>query len=211
VQWGIIYGFPGESAANYAEMIAIMPRIAHLEPPNAAHRILIDRYSPYYKDPAGLGINAVSPFETYRALYPPDVPTEDVAYHFDGHYSTGLLDSPDLVARLHEAVAQWREAYHGERRPMLQIATAGNAALVVDTRPIAQAPMTPLTPGQHAALTELERPKSLDALDPAMAEDARWLVERDFVIVHEGKAMSVVVRPRPHVAAIADGELLAAE
>lgn len=210
VQWGIIYGFPGETAANYEEMLAVMPRIAHLEPPNAAHRILIDRYSPYYKDPAGLGINRVTPFETYRSLYPPEVPTEDVAYHFDGHYSTGLLDSPDLIERLHAAVAEWRGAYHGARRPMLQIKTAGSAALIVDTRPIAQAPMTPLTPGQHAALVELERPKSLDSLDPAMAEDARWLIARDFVIEHEGKAMSVVVRPRPHVVAISDDSLLQA-
>jgi ribosomal peptide maturation radical SAM protein 1 len=201
VQWSIIYGFPGETAAHYEEAIAAMPKLAHLEAPGGAHRILIDRYSPYYKDPAGLGINAVSPFETYRALYPPEVATEDVAYHFDGHYSTGLLDSPRLIERFDAAVADWRRSYHAERRPMLQMALSREGALVLDTRPIARTLMTRLSPGQYEALVELERPKARAAIDPALAADADWLVERDFVIEHEGKLMSVVVRPRPEVVA----------
>ena len=203
VQWGIIYGFPGEAAAHYEAMIAVMPRLTHLEPPNAAHQILIDRFSPYYKDPVGLGIGAVRPFESYRALYPPEVPAADVAYHFDGSYSTELLDRPDLVAQLHAAVADWKSAWSTARRPILQLVKVGSTAVVLDTRSIATAPMTPLSPSQYDALAQFERPRARDGLDPALAAEADWLVERAFAIEHEGRLMSVVVRPRPEVVAAA--------
>lgn len=201
VQWGIIYGFPGETVANYEEMIAVMPRLAHLEPPNAAHQILIDRYSPYYKDSIGLGIGAVSPFSGYRALYPAEVAAADVAYHFDGSYSTELLDRPELVERMQAAVATWKRAWFAARRPMLQLVTVGASSVVLDSRPIARQPITPLSASHRDALTEFERPRARIGLDPALAACADWLVERDFVIEYEGKLMSIVVRPRPDVLA----------
>lgn len=196
VDWGIIFGFPGERAADYEAMIALMPMLAHLQCPNAAHQIVIDRFSPYYFDAEALGIGKVVPFPVYRGLYPPEVAAEDVAYHFGGSYTTELLGDPDLRARFQDAVAAWRTAWQARTVPVLELFERGGAMMILDTRPVARRPLTTLTMDQHAALLALEKPHARAGLDPALADHAGWLVEQGFVLDHEGKLMSLVVRAR---------------
>jgi len=195
VAWGIIYGFPGEAAADYAAMAALMPLLAHLDPPNAMHRIVIDRFSPLYRGHRDNGIGAVRPFGAYRALYPAAIDTADIAYHFDGDYSTELLDNTDLLERLGTAIADWRAASARQQSPVLQLFEREDGAVVLDTREVALRPMTPLTPAQFQLLIALDRPRSRDAIAPELYDDADWLVGRGFVIDHEDKLVNVVVRP----------------
>ncbi|MFA5966779.1 MAG: RiPP maturation radical SAM C-methyltransferase [Sphingomonas sp.] len=196
VHWNILYGFPGEAAEEYAAMIALMPRLHHLHPPGGWARIVIDRYSPYFRDPVAMGIGPVTPQLAYRALYPLDVPTEDVAYHFAGDYTTAFLDRPDLVAGMRRAIEAWRAAWSGARVPGLRLVEVGGAAVVADTRSIARAPMTPLSAEQVELLMLLEKPRARDGLDPGSAMLVDVLVAHDFVIDHEGILMSIVVRPK---------------
>jgi ribosomal peptide maturation radical SAM protein 1 len=196
VHWGIIYGFPGEAAAHYEAMIGLMPKIEHLQPPNGAHRIIIDRFSPFFRDPRGTGINEVSPIEGYRALYPSEVDTADIAYHFDGHYSTALLENPDLLGRLLGAVEAWKAAWISKPVAVLELFERGGGALVLDTRSASRQPVTKLTIEQHDALIALERPHKRAALDPALAAETDWLIEKGFIIDYEDILISIVVRPR---------------
>lgn len=196
VHWNILYGFPGEAAEEYAAMIALMPRLHHLYPPGGWARIVIDRYSPYFRDPVGMGVGPVTPQLAYRALYPLDVPTEDIAYHFSGDYTTAFLDRPDLVAGMRGAIEAWRAAWAGPKVPALRLVEVGDRAVVVDTRDIARAPMTPLSAEQIKLLTLLEKPRVRDGLDSASAALVDALIARDFVIDHEGILMSIVVRPK---------------
>jgi ribosomal peptide maturation radical SAM protein 1 len=196
VHWNILHGFPGEAAEEYAAMIALMPRLHHLYPPGGWARIVIDRYSPYFRDSEKMGIGAVAPQLAYRALYPPDVPTEDIAYHFTGDYTTAFLDRPDLVAGMRRAIEAWRAAWAETKVPVLRLVEVGGAGMVVDTRGVAREPMTPLSAGQYELLLRLEKPRARDALDEASAALVDALVARDFVIDHEGILMSIVVRPK---------------
>lgn len=199
VHWNILYGFPGEAAEDYAAMIALMPRLHHLYPPGGWARIVIDRYSPYFRDPIAMGIGAVTPQPAYRALYPESVATEEIAYHFTGDYTTAFLDRPDLVAGMRAAIEAWRVAWSGARAPVLQLVDVGGAAMVVDTRAVAGETMTPLSAEQRALLVALEKPRVRDALDAANATLVDALIARDFVIEHEGILMSIVVRPKAEV------------
>jgi ribosomal peptide maturation radical SAM protein 1 len=196
VHWNILYGFPGEAAEEYAAMIALMPRLHHLYPPGGWARIVIDRYSPYFRDSIAMGIGPVTPQLAYRALYPRDVPTEDIAYHFAGDYTTAFLDRPDLVAGMRSAIEAWRAAWAGPKVPALRLVEVGGAAVVVDTRSLAREPMAPLSAEQCDLLVKLEKPRVRDGLDPASAALVDALVARDFVIDHEGILMSIVVRPK---------------
>lgn len=195
VAWGIIYGFPGEAAADYAAMAALMPLLAHLDPPNAMHRILIDRFSPLYRAHGDNGIGEVRPFEAYRSLYPCAIDTADIAYHFEGDYSTELLDNADILHRLGTAISTWRAAAVHHPPPVLELFERGGTALVLDTRAVALRPMTPLTEAQHALLVALDRPRSRTAIEPGLRGDAEWLVRQGFVIDHEDKLVGIVVRP----------------
>lgn len=201
VQWGMIYGFPGEEAGHYEAMIALIPKLAHLHGPTGCNPILIDRYSPYYNDPIGLGIGEITPFPGYRQLYPSDVGADEVGYHFSGSYTTPLLGNPDLIARLHGAMDVWKQAWRQAKLPALELFDIGNTKAVLDTRALARAPLTPLTSGQVAVLLELEKPIPRRSLAPEKQADADWLIARDFVIDYEDKLMSIVVRARHDVTA----------
>ena len=205
VTWNVLYGFPGEAAEDYEATIALLPRIAHLQPATGAHPIIIDRSSPFFCEPEAMGIGPIKPFRSYLALYPPEAAVENIAYHFTGDYSTALLDKPDLLNRLHDAIEIWKKAWDKNPHPVLQLFKTKKSVLILDTRPIAREAMTPISPEKYAALLHFERPRSRAGLDPALAADADWLLARDFLIEHEGKLLSVVVRPRPAVAAAIAG------
>ncbi len=195
VAWGIIYGFPGEAAADYAAMAALMPLLEHLDPPNAMHRIVIDRFSPLYRGHETNGIGRVTPFAAYRALYPPSIDTVDIAYHFDGEYSTELLGDAALLDQLGAAIAAWRAASARQSPPVLQLLERDDGAVVLDTRAIAMRLMTPLTEAQHALLVSLDRPRPRDAIKPELQEQADWLIRHGYVIDYEDRLVSIVVRP----------------
>jgi ribosomal peptide maturation radical SAM protein 1 len=201
VAWGVICGFPGEAAADYAAMAEVIPLLAHLDPPLAMHRIVIDRFSPLYRGHRDNGVGAVTPFGTYRALYPPAIDPADIAYHFDGDYSTELLDDADLLGRLDGAIAAWRAASTGQPPPVLQLFEREEGAVVLDTRAVALRPMTPLNPAQLQLLISLDRPRSRDAIAGESREDAEWLVRRGFVADYEDKLVGLVVRPMQNAAA----------
>ena len=208
VQWGIIYGFPGERAADYAAMIELMPRIAHLQAPVGVNRIIIDRYSPYYKEPERLGIGTLTPVEAYRSLYPADIPTEEIAYHFDGDYSTELLGDPGLIARLEAAVADWKRQWATRPIPVLELFDIGGKAMILDTRAIARQPMTSLSAACCKVLIGLDRPQTRAGLDADVEGEIDWLIARDFVLEFEGKLMSLVVRRRAGIADMTEQETL---
>jgi len=195
VAWGIIYGFSGEAAADYEAMAALMPLLTHLDPPNAMHRIVIDRFSPLYRGHRDNGIGAVKPFGAYRALYPPAIDTAEIAYHFDGDYSTELLGDAGLLGRLGDAIADWRAASARRLPPVLQLFERTDGAVVLDTRAVALRPMTLLTSAQLQLLIALDRPRSRDAIAPELRGDADWLVRSGFVVDYEDKLVGVVVRP----------------
>jgi ribosomal peptide maturation radical SAM protein 1 len=56
VQWNLLYGFPGEEPAEYAAMAELIPSLVHLAPPQATGRVRMDRFAPYFNDPAAHGL-----------------------------------------------------------------------------------------------------------------------------------------------------------
>nr|WP_319566044.1 RiPP maturation radical SAM C-methyltransferase [uncultured Rhodoferax sp.] len=200
VFWNILYGFPGEQASDYQEVVALLPRLHHLYPPSSLTAIVIDRFSPLFVDSVASGVAPIAPQQGYTGLYPPEIPAADVAFHFTGDYLTGLTERPELLQQLESAVSNWKEAWTARRPPILQAFEHGDGAMVFDTRKIARQQAVYLGSEQFAALRSFENPRNLEAIDADLAKHANWLMDRDFVISHEGKLMSIVVRPRSKVA-----------
>jgi ribosomal peptide maturation radical SAM protein 1 len=88
--WNLLYGFPGETAADYEEIRNLVEAIWHLDPPRGTGCLRLDRFSAYHEDPAAFGIENVRPNAAVLHLYP--FPSEDVmemAYYFDFDYADG--------------------------------------------------------------------------------------------------------------------------
>ncbi|NBE84008.1 RiPP maturation radical SAM C-methyltransferase [Micromonospora rubida] len=106
--WNYLYGFPGETAEDYTEVIAQLPALHHLDPPMGAARIAIERFSPYFNQPE-LGFPVLEPAPQYRQIY--DLPAgelADLAYIFTT-VAQGI--GPDEAAALDAAIERWRAKY----------------------------------------------------------------------------------------------------
>lgn len=78
VGWNLIWGFPGETEEDYASQAALMPHLAHLQPPSSAGRVWIERFSPLFEQSPGK-----VPETTYRYVYPKSVDLGRAAYFFE--------------------------------------------------------------------------------------------------------------------------------
>ncbi|KZM69636.1 RiPP maturation radical SAM C-methyltransferase [Nocardia terpenica] len=108
VDWNYLYGFPGETEADYAIVLRQLPALAHLQPPGGSVRILLERYSPYFQRPE-LGFEHRRPAALYNHVYDLDQEQmSDVAYQFDTERCGIGIDYEHAVRA---AIAAWQQAY----------------------------------------------------------------------------------------------------
>jgi ribosomal peptide maturation radical SAM protein 1 len=133
VDWNILYGFPGERAADYERTLELLPSIAFLDPPVACGPIRMDRFSPYFARPEAFGLSGVRPLQAYAYLYPfPQESLMRIAYHFDFDHGSGQAHAgyADEVIRFAET---WRR--DGPRGSLAQRRRADGSLALRDTRP----------------------------------------------------------------------------
>ncbi|MFE9449705.1 RiPP maturation radical SAM C-methyltransferase [Streptomyces sp. NPDC006739] len=126
--WNLLYGFPGETADDYAPVIEQLPALVHLQPPSGAHRIQLERFSPHFTDPQ-LGFGKRRPAAMYQHVYDlPEGELDDLVYLFDTE-DAGIRGP--VERRLQEAVARWRAGHPHSR---LLFEEDGETLLVHDRR-----------------------------------------------------------------------------
>ena len=130
--WNILWGFPGEDPQDYASQTALIPRLAHLQPPEACGRVWMERFSPMFTDRRRFNHQSIQPALSYRYVYPSSVVTDDLAYFFD-YQLEGTLGA-DAFAGLGKAVDAWQSAWTGAARPALTYRSAGDLLQIDDER-----------------------------------------------------------------------------
>ncbi|MGW5840030.1 RiPP maturation radical SAM C-methyltransferase [Methylorubrum extorquens] len=128
VDWNLIWGFPGETVADYESQFDVLKSIMHLEPPISSGRIWLERFSPYYKDRDKFPIRNVRAEASYRFVYPPHVDVDRLAYFFD-------YEMADTVpTATHEAttdlIRQWRDSWGSANRSNLSYRRVGDCLLI---------------------------------------------------------------------------------
>lgn len=111
VGWNLLWGFPGDRAEDYEETLALVPLLRHLPPPVGLSHLSIERFSPYFDDPAASGITALRPIGSYAAVFPAAADLDRIAYHFAGDYECGAHAAMPVVRRLAEEVEEWRAVW----------------------------------------------------------------------------------------------------
>jgi ribosomal peptide maturation radical SAM protein 1 len=130
--WNMLYGFPGETAADYEEIVDLIRSAWHLHPPTGYGPIRLDRFSPYHMAPDEFGMQNVRPMAPFTFLYPfPRRTQMEIAYYFDFDYADGRRD--DEYAR--EAIELTRAWMAQEDRGSLELHTESDGTLeLLDTR-----------------------------------------------------------------------------
>jgi ribosomal peptide maturation radical SAM protein 1 len=132
VQWHVLCGFPGESDADYTEQAELMPLLHHLQPPRTLHGVWLERFSPYFTDPASFGITDVRPQPSYGHVYPPDLDHSKIAYYFD--HECGQTASSEAYERVSAAITEWKRAWSRRDRPVLFYQRLPGRVSIIDTR-----------------------------------------------------------------------------
>jgi ribosomal peptide maturation radical SAM protein 1 len=195
VSWNIIYGFPGETEADYEAALALLPAVEHLQPPVGFGPVRIDRYSPYQADPEKYGVGRLHPLPAYRAIYPPCARLADIAYTFRGSYDTAFTRNGRLVDEFCTALVRWRRRWaEGPGAPRLwRLPVAG--VVIEDTRRCAPRRYHVLGPGAADVLSRLRQPVRADTFEPSEADAFRSLLEARAVVEYDGHFISLVTEP----------------
>lgn len=170
VSWNWLYGFPGERSGDYAPVLRQLPRLMHLQPPQGVARIVLERFSPYFNNPA-LGFAGRTTSQAYRHVYDlAEEDLQDMVYLFDAP-PRGLTENE--IKELTVALDVWKAGYPDSS--LVRVDEA-DATLIRDHRIGWSAAEHRIEgPILRAAYAQLEHARSLPAL-------ARRLEDRGFAV-----------------------------
>lgn len=204
VDYNILVGFPGETAADYQSALALMRRLWHLPAPGSGPTIArVDRFSPFFEEPEALGIRDVRPAAHYRHLIPVDrLAAGDYAYFFDRDL-TDLQAVGDEVVAMDAVIAGWR-ASTARRRARLgpgfvEVLTQVHGTVDREVLRGTRAALFVLCDA-HRSVARLRT--QLAATDGASFDtDLAALVDAGIVLVDETHAVTAIPFAEPHLEA----------
>ncbi|MFZ5585286.1 MAG: RiPP maturation radical SAM C-methyltransferase [Thermodesulfobacteriota bacterium] len=148
--WHLLFGFPGEDDAWYADMARLMPLLHHLQPPTMFMAFNYDRHSLYHRDPGRWGLR-LAPMRDYGYVYPlPPAELAELAYHFVDERQEGFHLNPlapwlgfgQGLEAAEKAFLAWQRAFlDSRRRARLSLRESPERLEITDTRAIASAPL----------------------------------------------------------------------
>jgi|GEM_PF-568416 len=113
LSWFFLYGIPGETVASYQKMQQLLPLITHLCPPVNFQDIKLLRFGLYVANPSAYDVANLRPLHIYREILPEQANINQLAYYFEGDYSSVKSDAPQLAEQIAAHVTRWRQAWYG--------------------------------------------------------------------------------------------------
>jgi hypothetical protein len=206
--WNVLYGFPGESAADYEEMCEIVQKLSHLVPPVYCVPMCVERFSPYFNSPADFGISNLRSNPLYRFVYPFDESIlYNIAYSFEGDFEgQDRIDSHS--ERIKVLVDGWKKE-HIQSTLQVKSRTA-DSMVVQDERPTRIHPLYYFGAREMAVIDSCNRIQSLpqivkqtrQTLNGAMPSEAwiagfvHYLTECGLVLKHNEKYLNLILSPQ---------------
>ncbi|MSN27356.1 MAG: RiPP maturation radical SAM protein 1 [Geobacter sp.] len=161
--WSIITGFPGETRQDYRELLDLLPRLAHLPPPNGNSPFSLQRFSPFFADPQRHGIKNIRIEEVYRYIFSfPEEQLYRMAYYFDFDYQDENA-TPAIDEKLSEAIQFWRSSYENGAS-LTCTYTSPTSMIISDTRPDSATASLPLDQPQTVIYGFCDRIRTLDEI-----------------------------------------------
>jgi ribosomal peptide maturation radical SAM protein 1 len=193
VAWSILWGFPGETAADYDAQAAVVPHLAHLQPPGDSGRIWLERFSPLFA-----ANRRKVPERSYRHVYPDGFDLDRLAYFFEYTVDEALPDA--TYQPLTAALDRWAEAWGGDPRPSLTYSSAPGVLQIRDARhPETAGTYTFEGPIADIYLACAERPTGVAALHggrrPGFVEEVLGEFERRGLIFRDGSLVLALAIP----------------
>lgn len=170
-EWNILWGFPGESPEEYFRLAKMLPLLSHLQPPNYALSMRLDRFSPNFNQHAELGFKDLQPFPAYKYVYPLAPETvANLAYYFTFEYSEPR-HVESYVRPLAEEVARWQQVHKTSDLFMLD---QSERLLLWDSRPTAKRRLTALTDKEKFLYLACDQVSTARQVAEAWSKHSGW-------------------------------------
>ena len=183
--WNMMWGFPGDQASDYEEMIDIMPLLRHLPPPSSFVPMGLARSSVYLDHPQEYGITNMRPRIASGCFLPPQADIGKIGSYFDGDFDCASFSDLDVVRRLYDSLRAWQACWQGAGTqllggaPKLHIARASDGRYhLEDTRGLPGAEKASTLSRQQAAY-------SLVARRVEESSEAQWVLARGLAVARD--------------------------
>lgn len=212
ISWNILLGFPQETNDDYRRQISLLPSLFHLQPPESATKLWLERFSPYFMRPNDYGIRLTGPGLAYEYVY--DARTIDlnkIAYDFE--YEIDWKVDSALYEELVKLVGQWKARYFSVNRPFLFYAKAMSYLTVYDGRgdqPVSErfdwpaagiiegCNETPQTMDQIRRYVEY-RPRSGGGTGMSLEDQVADLLDKRLLVEDKGRYLTIALPVNPNV------------
>jgi ribosomal peptide maturation radical SAM protein 1 len=128
VNWNLLWGFPGETEADFIAELDVLKSITHFDPPVGGGRIWLERFSPNYENREIFPAHNIRPEASYAFVYPDSVDRAKIAYFFDYEVEGTVVADRHLETVAH--LDRWREAWEKGPRPILSYRRTGRNILI---------------------------------------------------------------------------------
>jgi len=200
--WNYLYGFPGETEADYTAVIDQLPMLAHLDPPTGHTRIVVERFSPYFDRP-DLGFDVLRPAPQYQYTYRlSEAELMELAYVFTAP-RRGIGGA--VADRLGAALSSWTASHPDSSLTQEDL---GDRIVLLNTRPgYAWQAAELCDPAEIEMFRLLDRPRGPAGLASRLAGGERFVAG----VIERWTEMGLLFHDDGHVIQVAteaDNQLL---
>jgi ribosomal peptide maturation radical SAM protein 1 len=182
LDWALLWGFPGDDVEAYQETLAILPLLHHLQPPYGMVHLSIERFSPYFSEPAKFGVRKIKPLTGYYDFLPKGAEADRIAYHFTATYRSGAHDHVDVIHKLWRETRRWQVAWKQEGGPPnedLRLIRRRGSYVLIDSRDLGRTKRAYSLDGMEASTLVTSRPYSGGGLEA-------WAVREKLAVTVDG-------------------------
>jgi hypothetical protein len=186
-QYNILYGFHGETEADYRLQAELIRKIPHIQPPYAFALARADRGSPMFEKPDAHGVHHLRPSSCYPFIFPSSFDYPHIAYFFE---DDRVPEELPWHRECSELVDDWRKRWQSPSRPSLTYFKGVNSLSLRDHR--GEKPRALRYDGRAAELYErCADAQRTEALREAYRGEDKWLDETLREFVEQGVMISL--------------------
>jgi ribosomal peptide maturation radical SAM protein 1 len=191
VAWNLLWGFPGETPEDYVHQLECLRLIPHLQPPIAAGRIWMERFSPIFFARSEFPTQFVRPERSYSFVYPAHVDLDRVAYFFDYEFVEALPS--ETYEETASFVASWKENWKSGRATKMTFSVVPGYLRIDDGRRL-EAPVSSTFDDPMASIYAAcsDKPRSASSLHSELGNGITLSIVED--ALHDFCVRGLMVR-----------------
>ncbi len=196
--YNLLYGFPADEPSDYAEMVRMLPRLKHLDPPSTRLEVQVTRYAPLQVDPMRFGLSepvyepAYDIIFSARYLAESGLNLRNICYYFMRPFENSPHLS-QLYRRIDRLVDDWK-IERGKREVVLWYEQKENGLVIFDSRPsTSKTYELPATETEVLLACEIPRRITIFEQNPRTCAAIDRLNELELIFCENGQVISLAL------------------